>query len=52
MTEKDKVPFYKELYNKIENELGLIDTIAGLGLGLGVGIATCLVYWVNAYKYH
>lgn len=52
MTEKDKAPFYKELYNKLENELGPIDTIAGLALGTFGGAVICVLYWRHAWKNH
>lgn len=52
MNNKDNAPFYKELFYKIENELGPIDTITGLALGLGVGMVSCVAYWIHAYKYH
>ena len=52
MTEKDKAPFYKELYSKLENELGPIDTIAGLALGTFGGAVICVLYWRHAWKNH
>lgn len=52
MTEKDKAPFYKELYDKVENELGPIDTIAGLVFGTLGGAAICVLYWRYAWRNH
>ena len=52
MTEKDNAPFYKEIFYKIENELGPIDTIIGLGLGAVVGATVCGLYWRHAWKNH
>lgn len=52
MNENNRMPFYKELYFKLENEIGTVDTITGLALGLGVGIVSCGLYWIHAYKYH
>lgn len=48
----DKVPFYKELYYKVEKELGPIDTLVGLGLGAVSGVAICCMYWRHAWKNH
>lgn len=44
----DKVPFYKEICNKVEKEIGVIDLIIGLGLGATV----CGLYWRHAWKNH
>lgn len=45
---EDRVPFYKELYYKVENELGVYDTIVGLALGAVV----CGLYWSHCWKNH
>lgn len=52
MKEENKVPFYKDLYYKLENEIGVIDTISGLAIGVGVGVVSCVLYWRYTYKYH
>lgn len=52
MNENNKMPFYKELYFKLENEIGTIDTVAGLAIGVGAGVVSCVLYWTYAYKYH
>lgn len=43
-----KVPFYKDIYLKVENELGPFDTIIGLGLGVTV----CALYWRHCWLRH
>ena len=45
---KNKEPFYKEVYDKVENEIGVLDTVIGLGLGSVV----CALYWRYAWKNH
>ena len=45
---KNKEPFYKEVYDKVENEIGVLDTVIGLGLGAIV----CALYWRYAWKNH
>ncbi len=48
MKDENRVPFYKELYNKLENEIGAIDMI----IGLGIGVVACGLYWRHAWKNH
>lgn len=45
---KNKEPFYKEVYDKVENEIGVLDTVIGLGLG----VVVCALYWRHAWKNH
>ena len=44
----EKIPFYKEFYHKMENEIGPIDTFIGLMLGATV----CGIYWRCCWKKH
>ena len=44
----EKVPFYKEIYDKVENELGIYDTFTGLA----IGVAACILYWRHCWKNH
>ena len=44
----EKVPFYKEIYDKVENELGIYDTLTGLA----IGVAACMLYWRHCWKNH
>lgn len=45
---ENKVPFYKELYYKVERDLGVYDTLTGIALGVGV----CCLYWRHCWKNH
>lgn len=45
---ENKEPFYKEVYDKVENEIGVLDMVIGLGLGAVV----CVLYWRHAWKNH
>ena len=45
---KENGPFYKEFFHKMEDEIGIIDTIIGLTLGATV----CGLYWRHAWKNH
>lgn len=42
----DKVPFWKEIYNKVEEDIGSEDALIGLILG---GLVTVL-YWKHCKK--
>ena len=44
----EKVPFYKEIYDKVENELGIYDTLTGLA----IGVAACMLYWRHCWNNH
>ena len=45
---ENKTPFYKEIYYKVENEIGVLDTVIGLAL-----VATvCGLWWRHCWKNH
>ncbi len=42
----DRIPFWKEIYLKVEDDIGTEDTIIGLLLGSLV----CIMYWKHCKK--
>ena len=45
---ENKEPFYKEVYKKVENEIGVVDAVIGLGLG----VVVCGLYWHYCWRNH
>ena len=45
---ENKEPFYKKIYRKVENELGPMDTLIGIGLG----VVVCGLYWSHCWRNH